>query len=153
VARRRRKDLLDPLIFQLEQIASLYSRARAGGLKQNGISEDRLRVLRLAVQGVGFAEIADELVMPPHQVTRIAQWLCREGLSRISVDTNDERRRFLRTTRKGDEAVESVNRLIKEAIMSFLPSDGRAGRMNRAMKLIEDLNVELYQPRLPGLED
>lgn len=79
-------------------------------LREYGLTEQQWRVIRVLAdnEGIDASEVAARSFLLAPSLTRILQFLEKEGLVTRSADDNDQRRSVLRLTRKGRRVFDSV---------------------------------------------
>jgi homoprotocatechuate degradation regulator HpaR len=79
-------------------------------LREHGLTEQQWRVVRVLAEhdGIDASEVAARSFLLAPSLTRILQFLEKEGLVRRRLDSNDQRRSVLTLTRKGRKVFGSV---------------------------------------------
>ncbi|NIS90415.1 MAG: homoprotocatechuate degradation operon regulator HpaR [Woeseiaceae bacterium] len=79
-------------------------------LREYGLTEQQWRVIRVLAdnEGIDASEVAARSYLLAPSLTRILQFLEREGLVRRAADSNDQRRSVLWLTQKGRQVFDSV---------------------------------------------
>lgn len=79
-------------------------------LREHGLTEQQWRVIRVLAEhdGIDASEVAARSFLLAPSLTRILQFLEKEGLVRRRLDSNDQRRSVLTLTRKGRKIFGSV---------------------------------------------
>jgi DNA-binding MarR family transcriptional regulator len=157
---RRRRYSDEEFARELEKVANFYAAARLKAVARTGILEDRMRVLLQVVkhdEGVTFNELLKHFNLQKYQLTRIARWLDKNRLAKLSVNPEDKRRRRLKALDVGCEKAGAFVKAIASEIINTLP--GRyvqRGRAKRGFKHLIMLNEELFQSSLfddvPGFD-
>ena len=72
-------------------------------LREHGLTEQQWRVIRVLAEhgGIDASEVAERSFLLAPSLTRILQFLEREGLVERQSDNNDQRRSVLRLTENG----------------------------------------------------
>jgi homoprotocatechuate degradation regulator HpaR len=81
-------------------------------LREHGLTEQQWRVVRVLAEhdGIDASEVAARSFLLAPSLTRILQFLEKEGLVRRRLDSNDQRRSVLTLTKKGRKIFGSVGR-------------------------------------------
>ncbi len=79
-------------------------------LREHGLTEQQWRVIRVLAdnEGIDASEVAARSFLLAPSLTRILQFLGKEGLVQRAADSNDQRRSVLRLTNKGRQVFDSV---------------------------------------------
>lgn len=79
-------------------------------LREHGLTEQQWRVVRVLAENdnIDASEVAARSFLLAPSLTRILQFLEKEGLVRRTADRSDQRRSVLRLTRKGRGVFDSV---------------------------------------------
>ena len=79
-------------------------------LREHGLTEQQWRVIRVLAdnEGIDASEVAARSFLLAPSLTRILQFLDKEGLVRRSSDRSDQRRSVLNLTGKGRKVFDSV---------------------------------------------
>jgi homoprotocatechuate degradation regulator HpaR len=79
-------------------------------LREHGLTEQQWRVVRVLAEhdGIDASEVAARSFLLAPSLTRILQFLEKEGLVRRRLDSNDQRRSVLTLTKKGRKIFGSV---------------------------------------------
>lgn len=79
-------------------------------LREHGLTEQQWRVIRVLAdnEGIDAGEVAARSYLLAPSLTRILQFLDKEGLVKRTADRNDQRRSVLNLTRKGRKVFDSV---------------------------------------------
>jgi homoprotocatechuate degradation regulator HpaR len=79
-------------------------------LREHGLTEQQWRVVRVLAENdnIDASEVAARSFLLAPSLTRILQFLEKEGLVRRTADRSDQRRSVLRLTRKGRDVFDRV---------------------------------------------
>ena len=79
-------------------------------LRQHGLTEQQWRVIRVLAQedGIDVTTLAERSLLLAPSLTRILQWLEREGFVERASDPGDQRRATILLTRAGEAKFDAV---------------------------------------------
>ena len=113
-------------------------------LREHGLTEQQWRVIRVLAdnEGIDASEVAARSFLLAPSLTRILQFLGKEGLVQRAADSNDQRRSVLRLTKKGRQVFDSVGPDSERRYEEIEAEFGRQ-RLEQLYKLLGDFTTAL----------
>jgi homoprotocatechuate degradation regulator HpaR len=110
-------------------------------LREHGLTEQQWRVIRVLADNdnIDAGEVAARSYLLAPSLTRILQFLEKQGLVRRTADDNDQRRSVLRLTRKGRQVFDSVG---PDSEKRYAEIEAEFGR--ERLELLYDLLADFY---------
>lgn len=113
-------------------------------LREHGLTEQQWRVVRVLAENdnIDASEVAARSFLLAPSLTRILQFLEKEGLVRRTADRSDQRRSVLRLTRKGRGVFDSVGPDSEERYAEIAAEFGEE-RLEQLYDLLADFYTTL----------
>lgn len=110
-------------------------------LREHGLTEQQWRVIRVLADNdnIDAGEVAARSYLLAPSLTRILQFLEKQGLVRRTADDNDQRRSVLRLTRKGRQVFDSVG---PDSEKRYAEIESEFGR--ERLELLYELLADFY---------
>jgi homoprotocatechuate degradation regulator HpaR len=110
-------------------------------LREHGLTEQQWRVIRVLADNdnIDAGEVAARSYLLAPSLTRILQFLEKQGLVRRTADDNDQRRSVLHLTRKGRQVFDSVG---PDSEKRYAEIEAEFGR--ERLELLYDLLADFY---------
>lgn len=135
---RSKQELASEFAARLGLITDIYTQALRKILRQTKIRQDRLKVLMFVrsqpSSEMTFMDLGMKMKLEKHQVTRIADWLEKNGLASVHVNPKDKRSRIIKASPDG---VSSSDEIAQKVVTEIMGSKLEKAKIEQLCKNME----------------